>query len=75
MNVLVLLPIRKNPSPLTGVRLSRSATPLVPQLAGARAHLGQHPRYSGCGDRVEVRLQILLQVGMLGRRCDGNGGR
>src|SRR5262249_17346944 len=29
-NVLVLLPIRKNPSALTGLRLFRLATPLVP---------------------------------------------
>jgi hypothetical protein len=60
--------IRKNPLALTGVRLSRLATPLVPCSCRSRgAHLGQHPRYSGCGDRVEVTLQILLQVGMLSR--------
>ena len=31
MNVLVLLPIRKNPLGLTGLPLSRLATPLVPR--------------------------------------------
>src|SRR5262249_13804643 len=30
------------------------------QLPVTGAHLGQPPRYSGCGDRVEVTLQILL---------------
>jgi hypothetical protein len=37
-------------------------------LPVASAHLGQHARYSGCGDRVEVALQVLLRVVMLGGR-------
>jgi len=46
------------------------------QFRAAGAYLGQHPRYPGCGDRIEVTLQVLLQVGMLGwRRGRSGGGR
>ena len=44
------------------------------QFPAAGAYLGQHPRYSGCGDRVEVALQVLLQVGMAGLRRGRRGG-
>jgi hypothetical protein len=54
--------LSKNRYPVACGRGSRVLVPGVGYAAGAAqlpdasAHLGQHPRYSSCGDRVEVTL-------------------